>query len=269
MYDFDNGSSPRCPGVYEPGRPRERRPAETHSQDRLGLTDAQGVVGLLASGGLDSSILLAQLLKVGRRVKPLYIRSGLCWQAAEKMALDRYLDAVADRQLERLTVLDLPLADVYGNHWSITGRNFPEAGTSDQAMSLPGRNVILTIKAALWCQLHGICELAIGTLGSNPFEDASASFFDQLGHVFAAMGPPIRLVRPFAELDKRQVMELGRSFPLGSTFSCITPRHGGHCGKCNKCAERQAAFRLIGRPDPTYYANAAAGELLTADETTA
>lgn len=213
------------------------------------------VVGLLVSGGLDSSILLKHLLDVGQRVRPFYIRSGLCWQAVEQKALERYLDAVAVRELEPLTVLDLPLADVYGDHWSITGRNIPEAGTPDEAVFLPGRNALLTIKAAIWCQVHGIDELAIATLRSNPFEDASASFFDQLGAVLSlAQSRPFRLVRPFGELDKQQVMELGRTFPLESTFSCIAPRDRAHCGRCNKCAERQTAFRLIGGKDPTKYA---------------
>jgi 7-cyano-7-deazaguanine synthase len=205
-------------------------------------------VGVLASGGLDSCILLKHLLDVGRTVKPFYIRSGLCWQAAEQEALGRYLGAVAVLRLEPLAVLDLPLEDVYGDHWSITGRDVPEAGTPDEAVYLPGRNALLTIKAALWCQMHGIDELAIATLRSNPFEDASASSFDRLGAVLSGMGPrPIRLVRPFGELEKWQVMELGRNFPLELTFSCIAPRGRAHCGRCNKCAEREEAFRLIGR----------------------
>jgi 7-cyano-7-deazaguanine synthase len=218
------------------------------------------VVGLLFSGGLDSSILLRHMLDGGRRIRPLYIRSGLYWQAAEESALKRYLDTVGVRQLEPLTVLNLPLADLYGDHWSVSGRNPPSAGTADHAVFLPGRNMALTIKAALWCQMHGIKKLAMATLASNPFEDASASFFDKLEQAFNVMGPPIQFVRPFAELRKKQVMELGRNYPLGSTFSCIAPYDGEHCGRCNKCAERQEAFRLGGRRDPTYYAFAAAGE---------
>jgi 7-cyano-7-deazaguanine synthase len=173
----------------------------------------------------------------------------------EQEALARYLDAVASPRLEPLAVLDLPLADVYVDHWSITGCNIPKGGTPDDAVFLPGRNALLTIKAALWCQMHGIDELGIATLRSNPFADATALCFDQLGEALSRMGPrAIRLVRPFGELDKRQVMELGRHFPLDLTFSCIAPRGQAHCGQCNKCAERQAAFRLIDTKDTTHYA---------------
>lgn len=211
-------------------------------------------VGILVSGGLDSCILLARLLELGRRVKPFYIRSGLCWETAEQPALKHYLDAVATRQLEPLTVLDLPLADVYGDHWSITGHNTPGAGTPDEAVFLPGRNVLLTLKAALWCQMHDIDELALATLRSNPFADATATFFDQLGEVMSRMWPrPIRLSRPFSKLDKQQVMNIGRHYPLELTFSCIAPRDAMHCGECNKCAERRAAFRLVDGKDPTIY----------------
>ena len=36
----------------------------------------------------------------------------------------------------------------------------------------------------------------------------------------------------------------------------FVPRSAGesHCGACNKCAERQRAFQVIGLADPTYYA---------------
>ena len=226
---------------------------------RPGLHHVRDAGALLASGGLDSCILLKYLLDMGRKVKPLYIDSGLCWQTVEKLSLKRYIESIGAPPPESLTVLDLPLADLYGDHWSITGHATPEAGTPDQAVFLLGRNILLTVKAANWCQTHGVNELAIGTLKSNPFQDASALFFDQLGQVCSSVGPLIRFRRPFAELDKRQVMELGRTFPLDSTFSCISPHNGLHCGHCNKCAERKAAFRLINTRDPTHYTHEAAG----------
>ena len=82
-------------------------------------------IGVLASGGLDSSILIGHLLREGRRVQPFYIRTGLLWQAEELPALERFLAAVATNDLAKLVVLDLPLADLYDGHWSLTGRDIP------------------------------------------------------------------------------------------------------------------------------------------------
>lgn len=233
----------------------QQRATETRYRNSFQRQHEREVVGLLVSGGLDSCILLKHLLDVGKGVKPFYIRSGLCWEEAELAALERYLADMAARRLQPLTVFDLPLADVYGDHWSVTGRCVPGASTPDEAVFLPGRNVLLMAKAALWCQMHDIDQLALATLKSNPFEDASSSFFDKLGEVLSGMWPrTIRIVRPFGELEKQQVMEMGRDLPLDLTFSCIAPRGELHCGQCNKCAERRAAFRLIGVTDPTSYA---------------
>jgi 7-cyano-7-deazaguanine synthase len=230
-----------------------------HRKDRASGTSIESeIIGVLASGGLDSSILIKCLLDADQRVKPFYIRSGLYWQAQEERSLKHYLDAVARWELEPLTVLELPVADLYGDHWSVTGRNVPGADTPDEAVYLPGRNALLAIKAALWCQMHNVGVLAVATLESNPFDDASASFFHHLRLAISAMqSRPFRLTRPFAGLAKQQVMELGRTFPLELTFSCIAPRNGLHCGRCNKCSERQAAFRLSGILDGTHYASVA------------
>ncbi|HUT93771.1 MAG TPA: 7-cyano-7-deazaguanine synthase [Thermoguttaceae bacterium] len=211
--------------------------------------------GLLLSGGLDSSILLGTLLNEGCRVRPFYVRTQLAWEPAELRAVRRWLEALSSPRLDPLVLLDLPLADLYQDHWSVTGRNTPDGASPDDAVYLPGRNSLLLIKAALWCQLHGIEQLALGVLESNPFADATAAFFD---HFESALNcgsvRRLRIVRPFARLGKRQVMERGRDLPLGLTFSCIAPVGGLHCGQCNKCAERNAAFRLIDAEDPTEYA---------------
>jgi 7-cyano-7-deazaguanine synthase len=213
-------------------------------------------IGLLVSGGLDSSILLAHLLALGRRVRPFYVQSGLIWQGAELRGLRRYLAALHG-PLEELVTLELPLADVYRDHWSVNGRCVPDADSPDEAVFLPGRNALLVIKAALWCAHHGIDQLALAPLGTSPFADATPAFFDEFESAMnRAMLGHVRIVRPFAEYGKRQVMELGREFPLQWTFSCIHPWRDLHCGRCNKCAERRGAFRMIGADDPTQYAEA-------------
>ncbi len=213
--------------------------------------------GVLLSGGLDSSILVGMLAGQGRRVQPLYVQSGLLWEAEELRAVGHFLRALASPRILDLAILDLPVRDLYGEHWSVTGEETPGALTPDEAVYLPGRNLLLLIKTGIWCKLHGLRQLALGVLGSNPFADATPAFFDHLEAALECYPPaPLKIVRPLACMSKRQVMELGRGLPLETTFSCIAPCHGLHCGRCNKCAERKAAFALICE-DPTQYADSA------------
>lgn len=212
-------------------------------------------IGLLLSGGLDSGILLGRLLEQGHSVQPFYVRSQLVWEEVEQAALQGFLEAMASKRLAELVVLDMPLADVYEGHWSLSGEGTPGATSPAEAVYLPGRNALLVIKAAVWCQRHGIRRLALGVLASNPFADAGWKFFSDLQSALnVGLGSRLRIVRPFARLGKRRVMQLGRHLPLAKTFSCIAPMNGLHCGQCNKCAERRDAFELIGMRDPTVYA---------------
>jgi 7-cyano-7-deazaguanine synthase len=152
-------------------------------------------------------------------------------------------------------LLNLPLDDLYGSHWSLTGRAVPDETTPDEAVYLPGRNALLAIKAAVWCQMHGLTQLALATLESNPFPDATQEFFNAF-QIALSIGSAaeIKIVRPFERLKKVAVMRLGREYPLGETFSCIAPVGKLHCGRCNKCAERKHAFRDAEMHDPTVYA---------------
>ncbi len=212
-------------------------------------------IGLLVSGGLDSCILLGHLLEQGHRVQPFYIRCGLHWEAEELRGVRQFCAALESRRLQELVVLELPLADLYQRHWSLDGRLVPDASTPDEAVYLPGRNPLLLIKAALWCQLNGIDRLALALLASNPFPDATARFFEAFETALTlAAGKPLSIERPFARLHKAECMRLGRGLPLELTFSCISPVEGRHCGACNKCAERRAAFRDAQMQDPTTYA---------------
>lgn len=211
-------------------------------------------IGVLASGGLDSCILIGDLLRQGRRVQPFYIRTGLYWQSEELPSLEKFLSAIATNHLAKLVTLDLPLADLYTDHWSLTGSNTPASDSPDEAVYLPGRNALLIVKAAVWCQLHNIGELALAPLGTSPFDDSSAAFLHDFQSALNRGSPrTVRLLRPFGEINKRQVMALGRGLPLELTFSCIRPTNHLHCGRCNKCAERQAAFADAGMEDRTSY----------------
>ena len=119
---------------------------------------------------------------------------------------------------------------------------------------MPGRNALLFIKAAVWCQLNRVPDLTLASLGTSPFADASAEFVRHFQAMinFGATNE-LRITVPFSHLTKKQVMEIGQTYPLHLTFSCISPIDGLHCGQCNKCGERQQAFRSSGLRDQTRY----------------
>lgn len=219
--------------------------------------ERQFMQGLLLSGGIDSAVLLQHLLdRDVKSVQPIYIKSGLYWQRDELQAVRTYLAQVAAPRIAPLEVLDMPLQDVYSEHWSVSGQGVPNASSPDDAVFLPCRAGLLSIKAIVWCQLHGIRTLALANLKSNPFPDATDRFFQEFESAMnCALPSPISIERPFSHLDKQSVMEVGRNLPLELTFSCIAPINGLHCGRCNKCAERQKAFRRVDRRDGTIYAN--------------
>jgi 7-cyano-7-deazaguanine synthase len=220
------------------------------------VVESPRALAVLVSGGLDSAILLAESLSSAAAVHPLYVRCGLAWEKAELHHLRRFLQAAEAPALRPLSVLEMPVADVYGPHWSLTAEGVPAAGTADEAVFLPGRNVLLLSKAMLWCHLRGVPELALAPLQGNPFPDATPAFFAAFESlVNTAVGGRVRLLEPYRGLPKAEVLRRGRRLPLGWTFSCIRPSAQGlHCGACNKCAERQAAYREAGLSDPTVYA---------------
>jgi 7-cyano-7-deazaguanine synthase len=212
---------------------------------------------ILLGGGIDSSVLLCERIKSGVVVHPLFVRCGLRWEADELAAIRRLLAAVAAPNLRPLTVLEEPAADLYGRHWSISGDGIPDEATSDEAVYLPGRNLLLLSKSMLWCHLNRVPTVALAVLRGNPFPDATPQFIAALEAVVnQAVGGKVRVECPYATLTKRDVMARADGFPLELTFSCLRAVEGCHCGHCNKCAERQKAFAAVGRRDLTEYARA-------------
>lgn len=210
---------------------------------------------VLLSGGLDSVVLLDRALRRYRIVQPLYVRAGLVWEARERRALGDLLRSMRSKRLLPLETIDVPMGDLLGRHWSASGRGSPGYDDGDASVYIPGRNIALFSKAAIFCAQHGIPVLMSGILSANPFPDGSAAFLLSMSRALSrGLGAPFRIVTPFRRLTKDRVVRLGRRLPLHLTFSCIDPKRGLHCGDCCKCKERIDAFLAAGVPDRTVYA---------------
>ncbi len=208
-----------------------------------------GVVAL-ASGGLDSSALLAEMARRGHEVFPIFVKAGLVWERAELAGLRRFLAALPESigsRVRPLKVASALLDGLYGEHWSTTGRGIPGWRAADNSVYLPGRNAVLLTQAAVYAALVGAPRVALGVLAGNPFPDATPRFFRALQEALSeGLDYPIELQAPFRRLYKEEVIRRSADLPLHLTVSCSQPAGGGPCGRCAKCRERTLALRAAG-----------------------
>lgn len=215
-------------------------------------------VAVLASGGLDSAVLLADFARENT-VFPIYVEAGLAWEEQEKRALEAYVAAVASPNFQPLTTLEIPVRRLYGPHWSTTGEGVPNAQAPDKDVYLPGRNVLFIGLAAVWCAIHNASKVAIGSLDDNPFPDATPQFFADYGRLLSrSLSHAIELVAPYRHRHKSEIIAAFPDLPLELTLTCMAPIPEAtgpvHCGACNKCRERHDAFVQAGVADRTRYA---------------
>lgn len=210
-------------------------------------------ISVLASGGLDSSVLIAKLA-ADAEVYPIYVRCGFAWEDMELKGLQSFLDTLHNRNVMPTTVLSAPTSVLYGDHWSVTGARVPGADEPDENTYLPGRNILLISLAAIWCSTHGVSRIAIGSLGGNPFPDATPEFFETFARGLSlGLGHNVKIEAPLRGFHKEDLIKQFKDLPLELTLTCMAPRDSQHCGQCNKCFERQQAFQKAGVVDRTVY----------------
>lgn len=210
-------------------------------------------IAVLASGGLDSCVLVADKAR-DAEVYPVYVQWGLAWEVSERKALDAFLAAIKSPHIHSPIVISLPIKAVYADHWSLKGDNVPGAEEPDSAVFLPGRNILLLGLAAVWCSTHEVSRISIGSLGGNPFPDATPEFFEKFAATLSTgLGHKILVDAPYRGLTKSDIIKRFSELPLELTLTCMAPADGRHCGRCNKCGERRNAFRESGVPDRTIY----------------
>ena len=223
------------------------------------------VTAVLLSGGLDSAVLVAEeAARPGGHVQPIYVSVGLAWEDAERAVVSRLLASpLFHARVRPLVTLSVDMRDVYdATHWAVQGQP-PAYHTPDEDVYLPGRNVILLGKAGVFCAAARIDRLVLGTLGHNPFPDATPAFRSAMAEALSlGLAHPLTIDAPYADTSKTDVVRQGATLgvPFELTLSCMappdarrTPHATRHCGLCSKCRERHDAFVEAGIKDPTDY----------------
>ena len=192
---------------------------------------------------------------------PIYVQTGMIWEAAELLALNRFLTAIESPTLMPLTILELPAKPLLGaQHWTMEPDDVPQYDAPDETVYIPGRNIVLISLAAIWCSLNDVHHIQIGTLAGNPFPDATPEFREQVAKSNSmGLDHQITVSAPFAEYHKEDILaKFGNRYPLHLSLTCANPvivsaQEAQHCGSCNKCRERHEAYIDAGIPDLTTY----------------
>ena len=217
---------------------------------------------VLASGGMDSCILLANEAQKGIAY-PIYVETGIPWEWAEKRMLQNFIGALDNPNIKPVTTLSLPVKALYGaSHWTMSGETVPGYEEPDETVYIPGRNIILITLASIWCSLNDVHRIVIGSLAGNPFPDATPEFFQSIANSNGmGLDHEITVEAPMRNLHKEKILAANAPvLPLHLTLTCSNPQIGDdgntivHCAQCNKCRERHEAFIDAGIVDNTVYA---------------
>src|SRR5258706_6398065 len=181
---------------------------------------------VLLSGGLDSAVLVADEAASGE-VQPIYVSVGLAWESAERAVVSSFLAAAnLNGRVRPLVSLGVDMRDVYAaTHWAMAGTP-PSYHTPDEDVYLPGRNVVLLGKAAVYCAAAKIDRLVIATLAHNPSHDATPEFREAMARALSlGLDRPLHIEAPYADTEKSAVIRRGAELgvPFELTLSCMNP----------------------------------------------
>jgi len=205
------------------------------------VPDASRFSLILASGGVESSTLMALAARQGDWLLPVFLDYGQRAAPRERLAAL----AQSHRHGTDLEVLDMAgVAEVF------------HAGQERLFhVPLPHRNLVALSLALSLGEKRGADRILLGVTREDAGVSATATpeFLAHFRTMADGLGS-VTVEAPLQELDKAAVIrkggELGVDF--GTTYSCllgyVTP-----CGRCPQCEKRADAFAAAGRADPPFH----------------
>lgn len=188
-------------------------------------------VVVLASGGLDSSVVLAHYKYLGYEVFPMYINYGNVNLAEEINKLNKVLNKLGISNMVQSTYINLG--------WSKSLIN--NASDTEDGLYVNMRNLVFISLATSYAESIGANKVAVGFIDVPcPYHDASPQFLEDM-NIATAQSCGIYVEAPLINLNKQGVYELGVRYGLSldDTISCNTPIDGQPCGVCDDCKDIQ------------------------------
>lgn len=206
------------------------------------MADFDGV--LLASGGMDSTVMAYDLERKGKNLLLLFLDYGQHCAAKEYETLKK----VAPRAFTN-NIKVIKIGDIYKESESrmIKEANLWVDNVVAEDLYLPYRNLLFLSIASAYAQSKGIKDVYSAFINSNHAKeiDCSMEFFARLEELLRDYGS-VKINTPFRDFSKTQVAKLGVSInaPIALTYSCqvnsTTP-----CGACPNCVDRIEAMNNL------------------------
>lgn len=215
---------------------------------------------VLVSGGMDSSVTLAEARAQGLECYALSVRYG----QRHSSELDAAVNVARVMGAKEHKIVDVDLR-AFGGSALTAEIPVPETpGTGIPVTYVPARNTILLALALGWAEVLGASEIHIGVnaVDYSGYPDCRPAFvqaFERLANLATRSGVEghaVRVCAPLIDLSKAEIVRrglaLGVDFAL--TVSCYQADEAGRaCGRCDACRLRAQGFRDAGVPDPTRY----------------
>ena len=217
---------------------------------------------ILASGGLDSTVVAAMAKSEGHDIYLLTIaygqRHGVEVTHASEIA--EWLEAKEHKIVE----LDLRL---FGGSALTANIDVPRQQSLDARKSeipityVPARNTIFLSLALAYAEVHQATRIYFGAniLDYSGYPDCRPEFVQafmkvaQLGTQMGVEGEHIEILTPLIQMSKAEIIQKGRELhvPFHLTHSCYAPLDDGRpCRQCDSCLFRQEGFKAAGIADP-------------------
>lgn len=194
---------------------------------------------LLLSGGIDSTVLLADALNEGHHVLAVtfdYGQTHSCELAAAEMITDHYEVGW------RVIPFELGGSAITGD-----GRPIPtEHADKVDASYVPARNLVMIAIAAHYAERFHAATVLIGANSDDAagYPDCRPEFLTAISDaVGCGTARGISVAAPYLGATKADIVRRGRELdvPFDLTWSCY--RGGAQpCGQCGACQSRQEAM---------------------------
>jgi len=199
---------------------------------------------LLASGGMDSTVLAYDLCAKGENINILFLDYGQHCMETEYNTLKKVIPACYKNNIKIIK-----LGEIYKESKSrmIKEANLCTDKVVAEDLYLPYRNLLFLSIAAAYAQSIGVKKVYSAFINSNHAKeiDCSREFFEQL-EILLNMYGAVKICMPYRYLSKTEVAQLGLKLnaPIELTYSCqINSKNP--CGACPNCVDRLEALNNI------------------------